>query len=96
MNRRTTKPLISPINRYFWNPKKPAIFDLNHNLEGWIRTSGLALFIALKPHFSGLWFDSRFKNAIGCMYPFQICKIAEMHVFSETVEKGIAFERFLH
>jgi len=22
---------LSPTNRYFWNPKKPAIFDLNHN-----------------------------------------------------------------
>jgi hypothetical protein len=52
------------------------ILDLYHNSEGWIRTSGFALFIALKPHFSGLWFDSRFKNAIGSRYPYHICKIA--------------------
>jgi len=31
-----SKVQITPTYQYFWNPEKPAIFDLNHNSEGWI------------------------------------------------------------
>jgi hypothetical protein len=34
-----------------------------------------APFIASKPHFSGIQFDSLIKNAIGSRYPFSICNI---------------------
>jgi hypothetical protein len=42
----------------------------------WIRP-----FISSKPQFSGLRFDTRFKIAIGCIYPFHICNFDIFHVF---------------
>ena len=73
---------ISPTYRYISDLKILVIFNLYHNSKGRSQTHGFALFIFPKPHFSGLWFDIRFKVAIGCRYPFHICKIAQMHVFS--------------
>jgi hypothetical protein len=32
-----------------------------------------------------IWWSGKIRR--GCMYPFHICKIAKMHVLSETVER---------
>ena len=63
----------SPTYQQNWILQKPAIFDLNHNSEGWIRACGFALFIVTKPHFSGLRFDNKIEDRINCIYPFGIC-----------------------
>ena len=39
---------------------------------GWIQADEFTLFICQNPHFSGIRFDSNRKNAIDCMYPFDI------------------------
>lgn len=40
------------------------------------------------PCFSSLLFDNNFKNAIGCIFRFDICKIAKVHVFSKYHQLG--------
>ena len=82
---------ISPTYQYFWITNKPAIFDFYHNLEGWICAYRFALFISPKPHFSGLWFDTKFKNAIGCIYPYYTWKAVIFGFLSIYMEFGLRF-----
>jgi len=66
---------ISPTKSKYQDAIFFVIFDFYHNFEGWIQCYGFTLFISSKPHFSGMWFDTRFKNAIRFRYPFSIWKI---------------------
>ncbi len=50
------------------NPAK-----LYPNSKGWILSHEFALFIRQSSYFSGPWFDTKCKDEIDCMYPFDIC-----------------------
>ena len=64
-----TSAMIGPIfiQNPFW------ISVCNHNSNRVNLEHGFVLFICLKPHISGLRFDIKPKNPIGCMYQFGIC-----------------------
>ena len=65
----------SPTKYNYQAAKFFVIFDLNHNSEGCIQAYGFALLIFVKPHFSGLWFDTKTEGGISYIYPFHICNI---------------------
>ncbi len=73
---------LSVFNIFLEKPEynRPIIWQTQHNpaklylnSKGWILSHGFALFICRNPHFTGPWFDTKCKNEIGCMYPYDIC-----------------------
>jgi len=79
-----TKPVITPTYLYFWISKNAVILILYHNSKGWIRAYGFALFIFSKSHFSGIRFDTRFKNEIRYRYPYRIWNFSNFWILSIT------------